>query len=51
MTGSTFGMKRKAKTKRAMMRGDKLLLILGAALVVLILLLRMMTFVAHVRGR
>jgi len=39
-------MKRKAKTK---MRGGNLLLILGVAFVVLILLLRMISFVAHVR--
>jgi hypothetical protein len=41
-------MKRKPKTNQATARG-KQLLILGAALVVLILLLRMITFVAHVR--
>jgi len=44
-------MKRKAKTKQATARGGKLLLILGVAFVVLILLLRMIRFVAHVRGR
>jgi hypothetical protein len=44
-------MKRKAKTNQTTARGGKLLLILGIALVVLILLLRMITFVAHVRGR
>ena len=44
-------MKRKAKTKQTTLRGSNLLLILGVAFVVLILLLRMITFVAHVRGR
>ena len=44
-------MKRKAKTKQTKLRGGNLLLILGVALVVLILLLRMISFVAHVRGR
>jgi hypothetical protein len=44
-------MKRKAKTKQATARGGNLLLILGVALVVAILLLRMIRFVAHVRGR
>jgi hypothetical protein len=44
-------MKRKAKTRRATARGGNLLLILGVALVVLLLLVRMIRFVAHVRGR
>jgi hypothetical protein len=44
-------MKRKANAKRATARGGNLLLILGVAVVVLILLLRMISFVAHVRGR
>ena len=44
-------MKRKAKTKQTTLRGSNLLLILGVAFVVLILLLRMISFVAHVRGR
>jgi Na+-transporting methylmalonyl-CoA/oxaloacetate decarboxylase gamma subunit len=44
-------MNRKAKTRKATARGGNLLLILGVAFVVLILLLRMITFVAHVRGR
>jgi Na+-transporting methylmalonyl-CoA/oxaloacetate decarboxylase gamma subunit len=43
-------MKRKARTNQATARGGKTLLILGVAFVVLILLLRMITFVAHVRG-
>jgi Na+-transporting methylmalonyl-CoA/oxaloacetate decarboxylase gamma subunit len=44
-------MKRKTKTNRATARGGNLLLILGVAFVVLILLLRMISYVAHVRGR
>ncbi|MGD0481150.1 MAG: hypothetical protein ABSA42_13335 [Terracidiphilus sp.] len=44
-------MKRKTKTKQATARGGNLLLILGVAFVVLILLLRMISFVTHVRGR
>lgn len=44
-------MKRKAKTKKATVRGENLLLILGVAFVVFLLLLRMIRFVAHVRGR
>jgi Na+-transporting methylmalonyl-CoA/oxaloacetate decarboxylase gamma subunit len=44
-------MKRKAGSEKAKARGGNLLLILGVAFVVLILLLRMITFVAHVRGR
>jgi Na+-transporting methylmalonyl-CoA/oxaloacetate decarboxylase gamma subunit len=44
-------MKRKAKTNQTTARRGKLLLILGVAFVVLILLLRMIMFVAHVRGR
>jgi hypothetical protein len=44
-------MKHKAKTKQATARGRNLPLILGVAFVVLILLLRMISFVAHVRGR
>jgi hypothetical protein len=44
-------MKRITRTKRATARGGNLLLILGVAFVVLILLLRMISFVAHVRGR
>jgi hypothetical protein len=44
-------MKRKARTNQSTPRGGKLLLILGVALVVLILLLRMIRFVANVRGR
>jgi len=39
-------MKRKAKTKKATARGGNLLLILGVALVVLILLRRMIRYVA-----
>jgi len=42
-------MKSKAKTRRAKARGGNLLVILGVALVVLLLLLRMISFVAHVR--
>lgn len=44
-------MKRKARTKETKTRGGNLLLILGVAVAVLILLLRMIRFVAHVRGR
>ncbi len=44
-------MKRKAKTKPAKVRGGNLLLIFAAVFVVLILLLRMISFVMHVRGR
>jgi flagellar basal body-associated protein FliL len=44
-------MRRKSASEKPKARRGKLLLILGVALVVLILLLRMMTFVAHVRGR
>ena len=44
-------MKRRAKTSRATVRGGNVLLILGAVLVVLLLLLRMIVFVAHVRRR
>jgi hypothetical protein len=44
-------MKRKSRTNQTTARRGKLLLILGVALVVLILLLRMITFVAHVRAR
>jgi Na+-transporting methylmalonyl-CoA/oxaloacetate decarboxylase gamma subunit len=44
-------MKRKAKTKQTTLRGGNLLLILGVAFVVLILLLRMISYVVHVRGR
>jgi hypothetical protein len=43
-------MKRKAGSENTKARGN-LLLILGVAFVVVILLLRMMTYVAHVRGR
>ena len=43
-------MKRRAIRKKTA-RGGNLLLILGIALVVLLLLLRMISFVAHVRGR
>jgi hypothetical protein len=42
-------MKRKAKTRRAKTRDGNLLVILGVALVVLLLLLRMVAYVAHVR--
>jgi len=44
-------MKRKARTKQAKVRGGNLLLILAVVFVVLILLVRMISFVAHVRGR
>ena len=44
-------MKRKAKTKQTKLRGGNLLLILGVGLVVLLLLLRMIAFVAHLRRR
>jgi Na+-transporting methylmalonyl-CoA/oxaloacetate decarboxylase gamma subunit len=44
-------MKRKAGSEKTKARGGNLLLILGVAFVVLILLLRMISFVAHVRGR
>jgi Na+-transporting methylmalonyl-CoA/oxaloacetate decarboxylase gamma subunit len=44
-------MKRRARSEKTTARGGKLLLILGVAFVVLILLVRMITFVAHVRGR
>jgi hypothetical protein len=44
-------MKRKAKTTKAPARGGNLLLILGLTLAVLLLLLRMVVFVAHVRSR
>ncbi|MDR3754913.1 MAG: hypothetical protein P4K78_13895 [Terracidiphilus sp.] len=44
-------MRRKPKTKPATARGGNLLLILGVVFVVAILLLRMIRFVAHVRGR
>lgn len=44
-------MKRKAKTAKAPARGGNLLVILGLALVVLLLLLRMIEYVAHVRSR
>ncbi|MFZ0339682.1 MAG: hypothetical protein WAL45_16735 [Terracidiphilus sp.] len=44
-------MKRKAKTKPAKVRGGNQLVILAVALVVIILLLRMISYVAHVRGR
>jgi flagellar basal body-associated protein FliL len=44
-------MKRKAKTRPAKGRGGNLLLIFAAVLVVLILLLRMVSFVMHLRGR
>jgi hypothetical protein len=44
-------MKRKAKTEKTKVRGGNVLLILGAAFVVLLLLLRMIVFVAHVRRR
>jgi hypothetical protein len=43
-------MKRKAKTKQATQRAGNLLLIVGVAFVVLILLLRMISYAAHVRG-
>jgi flagellar basal body-associated protein FliL len=42
-------MMRRAKTRRAKARGGNLLLMLGVALVVLLLLLRMISFVAHLR--
>jgi hypothetical protein len=42
-------MKRKATTRKAKTRGGNLLVILGVALVVLLLLLRMIAFVAHGR--
>jgi ferric-dicitrate binding protein FerR (iron transport regulator) len=42
-------MKRKATTRKAKTRGGNLLVILGVALVVLLLLLRMIAFVAHMR--
>ncbi len=44
-------MKHKAKTRKAQARGGNLPVMLGLALVVLILLLRMIVFVAHVRSR
>ncbi|MGA3130020.1 MAG: hypothetical protein ABSD59_04420 [Terracidiphilus sp.] len=42
-------MKRKAKTRRAKTRGGNLFVILAVALFVVLLLLRMIAFVAHVR--
>lgn len=42
-------MKRKATTRKAKTRGGNLLVILGVALVVLLLLLRMIVFVARMR--
>ena len=52
MIGTVFTtMTRKAGSKKTTARGGNLLLILGVAFVVLILLLRMIRFVAHVRGR
>lgn len=51
MIGTVFTtMTRKAGSKKTK-AGGNLLLILGVAFVVLILLLRMIRFVAHVRGR
>jgi len=44
-------MKRKTKPKQATGRGGNVLLILGVAFVVVILLLRMISYVAHVRHR
>jgi hypothetical protein len=44
-------MKRKAGSEKTKTRGGNLLLILGVAFVVAILLLRMISYVAHVRGR
>jgi Na+-transporting methylmalonyl-CoA/oxaloacetate decarboxylase gamma subunit len=44
-------MKRKAGSEKTKARSGNLLLILGVAFVVVILLLRMIRFVAHVRGR
>ncbi len=42
-------MKRKAKTKRKTARGGTLLVICAVALFVLLLLLRMIAYVAHAR--
>jgi hypothetical protein len=42
-------MKRKAKTRRAEARGSYLLVMLGVALVVILLFVRMIAFVAHLR--
>jgi hypothetical protein len=44
-------MKRKARTEKTKTRGGNLLLILAVVFVVLILLLRMISFVVHLRGR
>jgi len=44
-------MKRTAKAKRAGARGGNLAVVLGVAVVLLLLLLRMIAFVLHVRRR
>ena len=44
-------MKRKAGSEKTKTRSGNLLLILGVVFVVLILVLRMIRFVVHVRGR